>query len=182
VHLRLEEEKLRDAAEHASNEELRSLRDQLDRSEARQRELQDELANSSVRQVPVYEHRKYLDRALSEAEKRVLIISPWSRFEIVDDELVTRFRKLLEGGIELWIAYGITKQGGYRSKTKGEGDRDAERKLERLGDVTRLGDTHAKVLVCDARFSIIPFFNWLSFRGNEQLEFRDERGYYVGLP
>lgn len=189
VQLRLDEEKLRDAAEHASNEELQSLRDQLDRSEARQRELQLELANISVRQVPVYEHRKYLDRALEEAKKRVLIVSPWIRFEVVDDELVTRFRKLLERGIELWIAYGITKQGGYRSKTKGEGDRDAERKLERLGDdypdlfhMTRLGDTHAKVLVCDARFSIITSFNWLSFRGDEQLEFRDERGYYVGLP
>jgi len=31
------------------------------------------------------------------------------------------------------------------------------------------------------RFSIITSFNWLSFRGDEQLDFRDERGYYVGL-
>ena len=61
--------------------------------------------------------------------------------------------------------------------------------VQRLGDdspdlfhMTRLGDTHAKVLVCDSHFSIITSFNWLSFRGDEQLEFRDERGYYVGLP
>ncbi len=188
VRLRLEDEQLRDAAEHAGHEELESLRAQLAHSEVRQRELQHELANISVRQVPVYEHRKYLSRALSEAKKRVLIVSPWIRYEVVDDELVTRFRKLLEGGIELWIGYGITKQGGYRSKKKGDGDRDAERKLLRLGDdypdlfhMTRLGDTHAKVLVCDSRFSIITSFNWLSFRGDEQLEFRDERGYYVGL-
>jgi hypothetical protein len=33
----------------------------------------------------------------------------------------------------------------------------------------------------DSRFSIITSFNWLSFRGDAQLEFRDERGYYVGL-
>jgi hypothetical protein len=47
--------------------------------------------------------------------------------------------------------------------------------------MTRFGDTHAKILVCDSRFSIITSFNWLSFRGDEQLDFRDERGYYVGL-
>jgi phosphatidylserine/phosphatidylglycerophosphate/cardiolipin synthase-like enzyme len=138
---------------------------------------------------PNGEHRKYLDRALNEAKKRVLIVSPWIRYEVVNDELITRFRKLLQRGVELWIAYGINKDGGHgRGKIKDEGDRDAERKLRRLGEdypelfhMTRLGDTHAKVLVCDSRFSIITSFNWLSFRGDEQLEFRDERGYYVGL-
>ncbi len=89
----------------------------------------------------------------------------------------------------MWIAYGINKDGGHgRGKVKDEGDREAERKLRRLGDdypdlfhMTRLGDTHAKILVCDSRFSIATSYNWLSFKGDEQLEFRDERGYYVGL-
>jgi len=91
--------------------------------------------------------------------------------------------------VGLWIAYGITIEGGYRGGAKGESDREAENKLRRLESdfpehfrMTRLGDTHAKVLVCDARFSIVTSLNWLSFRGDEQLEFRDERGYYVGLP
>jgi hypothetical protein len=91
--------------------------------------------------------------------------------------------------VELWIAFGINKEGGHgRGKVKGELDRDAERKLDRLGDdfpelfhMTRLGDTHAKILICDSRFSIATSYNWLSFKGDEQLEFRDERGYYVGL-
>jgi hypothetical protein len=183
-----EDERLRSVAEHASRDELESVREQLAHSEQRQRELQATLDNISVRHVPVYEHRRYLDRAFAEARQRILIVSPWIRYEVVNDELITRFRKLLERKVDLWIAYGITKAGGYRPGLKGEGDREAEQKLQRLqGDypdqfhLTRLGDTHAKVLVCDSRFSIVTSFNWLSFRGDEQLEFRDERGYYVGL-
>lgn len=186
--LRREDARLRGAAERADDDELQALREQLRESEERQRELQAALDNISVRQVPVYEHRRYFDRALREARKRVLIVSPWIRFEVVDDKFVRRFRDLLERGVELWIGHGITKEGGYRAKAKGEKDRDAERKLERLRDdypelfrMTRFGDTHAKILVCDSRFSIITSFNWLSFRGDGQLDFRDERGYYVGL-
>jgi hypothetical protein len=189
IELRQEDERLRSAAETATKEELESLREQLAQSQARQRELESALENISVRQVPVYEHRKYLDRALNEAKRRVLIVSPWIRYEVVDDELITRFRKLLQRKVELWIAYGINKDGGHgRGKAKDEGDREAERKLRRLGSdyphlfhMTRLGDTHAKILVCDSRFSIATSYNWLSFRGDQQLEFRDERGYYVGL-
>ena len=55
---------------------------------------------------------------------------------------------------------------------KGEADRDAEQALRRIADdyshfhMTRLGDTHAKVLICDSRFSVVTSFNWLSFRGD----------------
>ncbi len=186
--LHYEDERLRSVAERASRDELESVREQLAHSEKRQRELQATLDSISVRHVPVYEHRRYLDRAFAEARRRILIVSPWIRCEVVDDELITRFRNLLERKVDLWIAYGITKAGGYRRGAKGDCDRKAEQKLQRLqGDysdqfhLTRLGDTHAKVLVCDSRFSIVTSFNWLSFRGDEQLEFRDERGYYVGL-
>jgi phosphatidylserine/phosphatidylglycerophosphate/cardiolipin synthase-like enzyme len=170
-------------------DQLASLSEQLAQSQQRQQELESQLANISVRQVPVYDHRKYLDRALEEAQQHVLIVSPWIRFEVVDDELVGRFRELLQRGVELWIAFGINKEGSHgRGKAKDEHDRDAERKLRRLGEdfpelfhMTRLGDTHAKILICDSRFSIATSYNWLSFKGDEQLEFRDERGYYVGL-
>jgi hypothetical protein len=189
IELREEDERLRTAAETATTEELAALREQLAQSEARQEQLESALENISVRQVPVYEHRNYLDRALAEAKERVLIVSPWIRYEVVDTELLTRFRKLLERGVQLWIAYGINDGTGHgRGKSKDEADRDAERRLRRLGDdfpglfhMKRLGDTHAKILVCDSRFAIATSFNWLSFKGDQQLKFRDERGWYVGL-
>jgi hypothetical protein len=56
---------------------------------------------------------------------------------------------LLQRGVELWIAYGLNEAASHgRSKVKDEDDREAERKLRRLGDdyadllhMTRLGDT-----------------------------------------
>jgi len=182
-----ERQSLADAAERAAQDELQALRQRLDEAERRAKQLQVSLDNISVRQVAVYEHRDYLERALTEARRRVMIVSPWIRYEVVNNELLSRLRKLLERKVELWIAYGIVPKGGCRAGKKGEADRDAEQALRRIADdyphfhMTRLGDTHAKVLICDSRFSVVTSFNWLSFRGDSRLEFRDERGYYVGL-
>jgi phosphatidylserine/phosphatidylglycerophosphate/cardiolipin synthase-like enzyme len=141
-----------------------------------------------VRHVEVYEHPGYLDRALQDAQRRVMIIAPWVCHEVVDAPFVPRLRGLLDRGVERWVGYGISAEETYRKGRRGEADRDAERALETLARdfesfrLTRLGDTHAKVLVCDSRFSILTSFNWLSFRGaSDDLHFRDERGFYVGL-
>jgi hypothetical protein len=178
---------LRDEAESAPPTDVDALRQRLDEASRRAERLQHMLDNVSVRQVEVYEHPGYLARAIEQAERRVMIISPWIRSEVVDSVFRRRLRELLTRDIELWIGYGITPEGGYRRGAKGEADKDAERALKLLADdfdnfhLTRLGDTHAKVLVCDSRFSILTSFNWLSFRGDAEPEFRDERGYYVGL-
>jgi hypothetical protein len=47
--------------------------------------------------------------------------------------------------------------------------------------LTRLGDTHAKVLLVDHRFAVVTSFNWLSFRGDPSMEFRDEQGTIVQI-
>ena len=39
-----------------------------------------------------------------------------------------------------------------------------------------LGDTHAKNLSSDKKLAVITSFNWLSFKGDANREFRDERG------
>ena len=48
--------------------------------------------------------------------------------------------------------------------------------------VLKLGDIHAKVLISESSWAIVTSFNWLSFKGLRKLDFRDERGMYVGLP
>jgi len=187
--LREEEGRLIEAAEGRGGEQLEEMRSDLARSAARAAELEAQLENISIRQVQAWEHRGYLERALDQAAERILIVSPWIRYEVVDDQFIKRLRETLERGVEIWIGYGISKEVKHRSKAKGAADREAERKLKLLAEdfpgrcrVNRFGDTHAKVLVCDSRFSILTSFNWLSFRGDEQLEFRDERGYYVAIP
>lgn len=184
-----ENERLRLSIAQAQADELEDLRAQLDKQSVRERELEAAIQNISVRQVEAYEHRGLLDRALMEAEKRVLIISPWIKHEVVDDRLIGRFRELLDRDVGLWIGYGINQSGeGQGSKRKKELDREAIEKLGRLSvdfphlfRLKLLGDTHAKVLTCDSRFAVITSFNWLSFRGDEALNFRDERGCYIGI-
>jgi phosphatidylserine/phosphatidylglycerophosphate/cardiolipin synthase-like enzyme len=187
--LRGEEKRLQEAAaERTGEDQIEGMRIELARAAAKAAELEAQLENISVRQVSAWEHRGYLERALNEANERILIVSPWIRYEVVDDQFLKRLRETLDRGVEIWIGHGISKEPRHRSKTKGEADREAERRLNLLAEdyagrcrVSRFGDTHAKVLVCDSRFSIITSFNWLSFRGDEQLEFRDERGYYVAI-
>src|SRR5206468_13128643 len=58
--LRRQDARLREEAERADKAELETLRERLRVSEERQRELQAAVDNISVRQVPVYEHRRYL--------------------------------------------------------------------------------------------------------------------------
>jgi hypothetical protein len=187
--LERENERLQAGLAQAQVEELAELRAQVEKHALRERELEAAIQNISVRQVEVYEHRGLLDRALAEAQERIVIISPWIAHEVVDDRLIGRFRKLLDREVELWIGYGINKSGeGQGSKRKKQLDREATDKLKRLSidypksfRLKLLGDTHAKVLACDSRFAVITSFNWLSFRGDEALDFRDERGCYVGI-
>lgn len=182
-----ERQRLQQDADTAAPAELGALRKRLDDATDQAQRLQHLLDTISVRQVEVYEHPGYLDRALADAQQRVMIISPWIRSDVVDAVFRQRLRDVLTRGVQLWIGYGISPEGGYRRGPKGDADRNAERALKLLAEdfdnfhLTRLGNTHAKVLVCDSRFSILTSFNWLSFRGDTELEFRDERGFYVGL-
>jgi hypothetical protein len=179
------------AQEEEKEEEIERLRERLRQAEERQRVLEDELDAYSVRSVPVYEHRTYLKQALTEARERLVLVSPWIRYEVVDDNFVDELRRVLERGVELWIGYGMSKDAKTPDRKKVNFDQDlvALGKLKALVDefpdlfrLTRFGDTHAKVLICDRRFAIVTSFNWLSFRGDGDLAFRDERGFYVAVP
>jgi hypothetical protein len=65
-----------------------------------------------------------------------------------------------------------------------------QRALDRLGNLSekyanfvfrRLQNSHAKVLIFDGAL-VITSFNWLSFVGDPQRTFRDERGLLVRKP
>jgi len=47
---------------------------------------------------------------------------------------------------------------------------------------TRLGNTHAKVLICDSSFIVTGSFNWFSFRGDPSRTYRDEQSTLVEIP
>lgn len=142
-----------------------------------------QLSAISVRPLETFEHPAFLRKALTGAKRRLLILSPWLRPAVVDAEFVKQLGTLLGRGVEVYIGWGI-------SKFEFERDADAavQKELDRLAErhnnfhFKRLGDTHAKVLLCDDQFVIVGSFNWLSFRGDPGRTFRDERSMLVTVP
>lgn len=100
---------------------------------------------------------------------------------MVTPELLKRLKDALEREVAVYIGYGINaEEQGEPRKT----DKDAEEKLAKQyrNFCFRFGDTHAKVLICDSRFSITGSFIWLSFRGDSDRTFRDEQSVLVEIP
>lgn len=184
-----EHKEARAALHQAPPEGEATLLKRLEEAEQRERELLAALEALSVRHVSVYDHPGYLQHAFDDARMRILIVSPWIRADVVDGQFIGRLRKALDREVDVYIGYGIGDDGRERQSRKAvERDKAAEADLRRVADqypnfhLAKFGDTHAKVLVCDSRFSIVSSFNWLSFRGDRRLRFRDERGMYVGIP
>lgn len=140
------------------------------------------LGQLPVRLLEVHEHPALLEEALATAEERLLIVSPWIRAAVVNEAFVESLRVLLSRGVEVSIAYGIDD-----GKLVFDRDSRAQKRLEDLAAqhtnfrFVRLGDTHAKVLLVDQRFVVVTSYNWLSFRGDPNRPFRDERGTLVSL-
>lgn len=128
--------------------------------------------------LETYDHPLLLDTALREAQRQLVIVSPWIKSRVVDDAFVGRLRNLLRNGVDVYVGYGF-------GETETQDDSDAVKALTRLAEehpnfvFRRFGDTHAKVLICDDSYAIVTSFNWLSFVGDRRRTFRDERGMLI---
>ncbi|MFE9362846.1 phospholipase D-like domain-containing protein [Streptomyces sp. NPDC006978] len=177
--------------------QLSSLEEQTEKASAEKREQLVDLATGvarrlddaeatlkriPVRVLEVHEHAPLLADALDTAKEQLLIISPWIRAAVIDDRFVKGVRRLLESDVAVVIGYGIDD-----GKFINERDRAAEKRLQRLAvefdkfRFVRLGDTHAKILIVDHSYAVVTSFNWLSFRGDPNRPFRDERGTLITI-
>lgn len=181
----LDVDEARRAAEQAASElEHRQAQEKLSAAADNLQQVDSALAAIPVRGLEVYEHPPLLERALRESKERLLIISPWIRAKVVNRSFIFELERTLRRNVKVFIGYGL---GEYDDEAR-DNDRRAEQDLQRLADryanflFVRLGDTHAKVLVCDRAFMVTTSFNWLSYRGDPNRTFRDEQGMYVGIP
>lgn len=135
-----------------------------------------------VKPLSVYDHPPLLEQAVGSAQHRVLIISPWIRANVVNEQFLQGLESALQRGVEVTIGFGLGRE------DKGAGSRDIGA-IGRLRDLAeryanfglyRRGNTHAKVLIKDSEFFVTTSFNWLSFRGDPRQPFREEEGTYVG--
>lgn len=156
---------------------------EINKLQARVAELEAAMEKIDIRPVEVYEHPKLLKKALNDCKKRLMVISPWIKASVVNREFVGPLERALKRNVEVYIGYGLGED-----DDAWPADQRAEKELQQLAakfknfKFQRLGDTHAKVLICDDRFAVVTSFNWLSFRGDAKRTFRDERGTYVGIP
>lgn len=166
----------------ATEDQRASLDEQVATVAAKLDAAETALHDTPVRVLEVHEHAPLLAEAMAGVESRLMIVSPWIKAAVVTREFVDRLRTLLERGVHVVIGYGI----GDRRDTLPR-DKNAEKQLQQLADdyanfhFRRLGDTHAKVLIADGRYAVVSSFNWLSFRGDPNRPFRDERGTYIAL-
>ncbi|UCA22902.1 S1 RNA-binding domain-containing protein [Mycobacterium kansasii] len=131
-----------------------------------------ELDRAQIRWLGVYEHPHWLDDALTNSKRRLLIISPWITRSVVN----TRFVRRLEGlartaDVTIFWGFGDNETTDTNALTDLH---EAARRSKRLA-IVRVDDTHAKVLVSDAYY-IKTSFNWLSFRGDRSRKYRQEEG------
>ncbi|MDQ2832163.1 MAG: phospholipase D-like domain-containing protein [Acidobacteriota bacterium] len=163
----------------AATIEENELRERLGQLEEEIVRLSAEAGALPVRNLYVYDHPLLLRDALKSAKKRLLIISPWIRGEVVDKDFLKDLEILLKAGVDVYVGHGISANATRNPKAA---DAAAKVELEQLAasypnlHFVRIGNTHAKVLIKDHEFAAITSFNWLSFRGDPNKTYRDEQG------
>jgi hypothetical protein len=154
------------------------LREKLSRLEEEHSRLKEQLGREVIRNLYTIDHPPLLEDALCNASKRLMIISPWIRGDVVDSSFLQKLEGLLKKRVDVFIGYGISEPPTERVKPQ---DQKAKDNLQRLAQnyhsfrLVRLGNTHSKVLIKDSDYAVIGSFNWLSFRGESNRPFRDEQ-------
>lgn len=143
-------------------------------------EAKAELDALALRRVPVFEHPILLRDALRNTRQRLLIVSPWIKRGVVNQDFLDALERLSRDGVRVTIGYGLhdARFGGPSD------DVDAVKALEGLSrrfesfSLLKLGNTHEKILISDNTW-ITTSFNWLSFRGDPRRTIRREAGILV---
>lgn len=115
--------------------------------------------------------RDKFDEALRSAQQNLLVISGFLSSGVVNRAFCERLEKLLVKGVNVYLGYGFDAHG-----VRGQMDRekplfrDAVTLLDALAHKYPnlrhhdIGNTHAKILICDDKFRINGSYNFLSFR------------------
>lgn len=143
----------------------------------------------TLQSVLCHEHPALLRKALMSSQRRLLIISPWIRHQVVNWEFIASLEALLRKGVDVHIGYGIddgeAAGRGNAAQNKLPITPQAERDLGQLASkysnfkFVYVGNTHRKSLISDDSFAVTTSFNWLSFKGDPRDKPRDEHGVVI---
>ena len=126
----------------------------------------------TVRSMDTYENALYFQKAPETVQERFLVISPWVKGGVVNKQFLDKLHSMARRGVVCHIGYGITPdaENSHENRIK-----DLHSWASKFPNVVVgcLGNTHAKVLICDGEF-VNGSFNWLSFAGDRGRTYRQE--------
>jgi hypothetical protein len=175
----------------AMEERIRALEEQVLRLDRERADLRAELEKGADGEVDVLtteEHRPLLVDALQSAREEVIIVSPWMNLRTVDGPLRDLIGRATARGVRVCIGYGFgsDRQGAESDRNRTNARAVIDNLQRAVGQVHRellifhdFKNTHEKILVCDRKYAVVTSFNWLSYRGDIDEEFRRETGQLV---
>lgn len=138
---------------------------------------QAEIPQAKAGTLPVYDcdHLNIFREALEQAEKELMIVTPWIRGN-ESKRFVNDIVSALERGVKVTVVYGNICSNG--NDNNDNNDAEVEQRLQQLfseytnpcSGLIRLGTenyiesrgTNERILVCDTKFVVIGSWNWLS--------------------
>ncbi len=132
-----------------------------------------------------YEHAPWLEHALENSKKRLLIMSPWVNDRVVNRAFIEQIERLLSRNVQVVIAWGFGTDRESEAKKSSSWSLRQLLRLSRRYDKNfrfiKMNESHAKVLISDDVY-IATSFNWLSFMGDKRRKYRTEFGEMRNLP
>lgn len=115
--------------------------------------------------------KEEFNKCLQVAEKYLYIQSPWISEQVVDEDMINSFEKLVKRGCRIFISWGISRN--FYSEDR----KPSERLINRLKNIKSndgtpglfiywIGNHHNKEIIVDDKMHLSGSFNWLSYRGD----------------
>ena len=166
------------ADEEDDDEQKESATERIHFLENKIREMENGRKNAD-RVLSTYDHRPLLIDSLQNANKMVVIVSPWIKSGGLNAEVIRLIEGALQRKTKVIIGYGISKKEDSDKWILNQLEGIQKKSYGKNLQLIRLSNTHEKVLIKDDDYMVITSFNWLSFKGDPQKSFRQETGYYI---
>jgi hypothetical protein len=176
--------------EHRIHELETALQQKREESELLHKQLEQQQGSF----LSTEEHRAVLEQALVEAREELIIVAPWLNRRTCDDALCTLIAQAVKRGVHIRIGYGITERPNDPDVARHRANaqrviRAMNTAVSREGslsggrlEIQRVSDTHQKILICDRAYGVLGSFNWLSYRGELDEQYRNETSIVVREP
>lgn len=148
---------------------LRSKLEELNNSNSSKKKKDNEL--SILRGMDIRE--RFID-SFAKTKEKMLMVSPWISSRVVDKFMLSRLQQFAKQNKTLYISWGIAKSFDREDRKPSE---ELLRKLKNIKHkdgtpavfVRWLGNQHNKEIVVDNNYHLLGSFNWLSYRGDQDI-------------